>query len=153
MIELGTITYPNVKLVNGTLTIIKAPLTAFVADYEREQGQPNPDFEVIYSGFRNGDDASVLKEAPVATTTATAESLPGIYDIIVSGGEAENYFFNYAGGKLTVTVIDAVASLKVSDTPVDIYTVTGRLVRSQATTLKGLPRGLYIVNGRKVVIR
>ena len=93
VIEKGTITYPNLKLVNGTLTITPAMLTTSVGNYSREQGEPNPDFEILYEGFRNGDDASVLIAAPVATTTATVDSEPGIYDIVLSGGEAEKYLF------------------------------------------------------------
>jgi len=39
------------------------------------------------------------------------------------------------------------------DQPFDIYTVGGLLVKRGATTLKGLPAGIYVVNGRKVVVR
>ena len=35
--------------------------------------------------------------------------------------------------------------------PVDVYDLRGRKVRSQATSLSGLPKGVYIVNGRKLV--
>lgn len=35
----------------------------------------------------------------------------------------------------------------------DVYTVDGKLVRRGATTLRGLAPGLYIVNGKKVVVR
>ena len=153
VISAGTINYPNLLLVNGTLTITKAPLTASVGDYEREQGQPNPTFGIIYEGFRNGDDASVLTVLPVATTTANEDSAPGIYDIVLSGGEAANYDFTYVNGKLTVQVPAAISSVTVFNAPVDVYSLTGRLVRSQITSLKGLPRGIYLVNGRKVVVR
>ncbi len=152
VVQAGTISYPNLKLVNGTLTITKAPLKASVADYSREQGQENPVFEVLYEGFRNGDDASVLIAAPVATTSATAASPAGVYDITVSGGEAQNYAFTYVGGKLTVTVPSGIASLVLS-APADVYSLTGRKLRSQATSLQGLPRGVYVVNGRKVVVK
>ncbi len=37
--------------------------------------------------------------------------------------------------------------------PADIYQLDGRLVRSQATTLSGLSKGVYIVNGKKVIIK
>ena len=39
------------------------------------------------------------------------------------------------------------------DKPFDVYTLDGILLRSKATTLKGLPAGVYIVNGRQVVIK
>lgn len=35
----------------------------------------------------------------------------------------------------------------------DVYTLTGSKVRRQATSLNGLPKGVYVVKGRKVVVR
>ena len=37
--------------------------------------------------------------------------------------------------------------------PTDVYTVSGQLVRKNANGLGGLPRGMYIVGGHKVVVR
>ena len=39
------------------------------------------------------------------------------------------------------------------DGPMDVYTLAGVKVASGVTTLQGLPAGLYIVQGRKVVVR
>ena len=33
----------------------------------------------------------------------------------------------------------------------DVYSIDGRLVRSKALNLNGLPKGVYIVNGKKYV--
>ena len=35
----------------------------------------------------------------------------------------------------------------------DVWTLSGQLVRRQATSLSGLPAGIYIVNGQKVAVR
>ena len=35
--------------------------------------------------------------------------------------------------------------------PADVYTVDGRIVRKNATSLAQLPKGIYVVNGKKVV--
>ena len=35
--------------------------------------------------------------------------------------------------------------------PFDVYDLNGRKVLSQVTSLDGLPRGIYIVNGKKVM--
>ena len=45
-----------------------------------------------------------------------------------------------------------IAEISVSH-PVDVYTLQGNKVRTQATTLKSLPTGIYIVNGRKVRVK
>lgn len=50
----------------------------------------------------------------------------------------------------TTTGIDAVIS-NADSTPHDVFTVDGKLVKRQATSMKNLPSGLYIINGRKAV--
>lgn len=154
VIAKGSVNYPNLKLVDGTLTITKAPLSASVGNYKRQQGEPNPDFVITYNGFRNNDDASVFITVPTATCEATAESAPGTYDIIVSGGDAQNYEFSYVNGILEVVETQGIAAVCVSfPQPVDIFAADGRCVRRAATSMAGLPRGLYIVEGRKVIVR
>jgi hypothetical protein len=77
----------------------------------------------------------------------------GEYVITVSGGEAENYEFSYVNGILTVEVGTTILPTTMSlPHPVDIYTLTGRMVRSSATTLEGLPKGIYIIEGKRVAI-
>ncbi len=150
----GTLSaYPNLQFVSGTLTIGKAPLTVSVADAEMTQGDPLPDFVLLYDGFRNGDDESVLLSKPVATTSASSESPAGKYAVEVSGGEAANYVFSYVGGTLTIEVRSSnISTAMVLDKPIDVYTITGRKVLSQTTTLRSLRKGVYIVDGRKVVV-
>ena len=52
----------------------------------------------------------------------------------------------------TFTPSTGVKTAVGSGRPFDVYTVTGRKVRSQVTSLKGLKKGVYIVEGRKVVV-
>ena len=137
----------------GTLTITKAQLTVTAQDSTREQGEENPEFALIYSGWKNGEDESVLLKKPVATTTATKESEPGDYPITVSGGEAQNYELEYIGGVLTVTVPAGIDDVLASGKPFDVYTVNGVMVRRHATSLHGLPKGLYMVGSRKVIVK
>ena len=35
----------------------------------------------------------------------------------------------------------------------DIFSLTGQLVRKNAQSLKGLPAGIYVIGGKKVVVR
>ena len=144
--------YPNLKLVDGTLTIGKAPLTVSVGNYERFQGEENPVFNLTYEGWRNDDTEDVLTVKPTVSCEATTDSPVGSYAITVSGGEAKNYSFTYQNGTLTVNEGQGIATLVLSR-PADVYTTTGRKVRSQVTTLQGLPAGVYIVNGRKMIVK
>ncbi|HIT38534.1 MAG TPA: hypothetical protein IAD06_00630, partial [Candidatus Caccoplasma intestinavium] len=75
------------------LTIEKAPLRVNVKDTVRIEGENNPVFSLTYSGFINGDDASVIDLEPTATCTADISSPGGYYDISVSGGEDDCYEF------------------------------------------------------------
>ena len=102
-IEQGSVTNSNVKYVDGTLTITKAPLTITGKSYTREEGKPNPTFEVTYRGFKNDETSYVLTKKPTCSTTATTSSPPGSYPITVSGAEAQNYSISYVNGTLTVT--------------------------------------------------
>ena len=151
----GTVNYPNLVFDDGLLTIDKALLTVSVGDYEREEGTANPVFELTYEGFRNGDDESVLIQKPVAATDADEESPVGEYPIVVEGGEAQNYDFSYVNGLLKVVGrSDGIASVTmVLRSPADVYTLSGRKVLTKTLTLEGLPKGIYVVNGHKVIVR
>lgn len=49
-------------------------------------------------------------------------------------------------------VIDEVKPV-VAPEVADIYGMDGRLVRKNAASLEGLPKGLYIMNGKKMVVK
>lgn len=51
-----------------------------------------------------------------------------------------------------VTFIDGV-SVKPATSVKNVYTVGGQLVRKNTTSTDGLPKGLYIVNGKKVIVK
>ena len=152
VISKGSVTNYNDTYVNGSLTITKAPLNVKAENVVREQYQENPEFVITYTGWKVGDDESVLISKPIATTSATKDSPAGEYDIIVSGGEAENYNLMYQNGTLTVITSTAITDIMVT-CPVDIYTLQGYKVRNNTTTLEGLPKGVYVVNGHKVVVK
>ena len=108
VIRKGSVTNYNDTYVNGTLTITKAPLTVSIGNYTKKQGEDNPEFVITYEGFKNNETSDVLSKKPSVATTATVSSAPGDYDIVVSGGEANNYDITYKNGKLTITNADPV---------------------------------------------
>jgi len=153
VITKGSVKNYNDQYVGGTLTITPATLTVSVGNYSREEGQENPTFTLLYEGWKNGENETVLLAEPVATTAATKDSPAGEYAITVSGGEAQNYTFNYINGVLAVTEQSGIDDLLISEQPFDVYSVTGKMIRHQTTTLKGLPRGVYVICGQKVIVR
>lgn len=152
IIRKGSIQNYNDTYTNGVLTVTKAPLTVTVEYVERQEAEENPPFVLVYSGWKNGEDESVLEEVPVATTTATVASPIGEYPVTISGGKAKNYDFLYVDGILVVTESDAISIINGNGEAFDVYAADGKKVRRQTKTLKGLPKGIYIVNGKKISI-
>ena len=151
VISKGSVTNYNDEYVNGTLTITKAPLTVTAMDASREQFEDNPEFAIVYSGWKNGEDENVLIQKAIAVTDATKDSEVGQYVISVSGGEAQNYELHYVNGVLTVTESTGMAGIVANGEPFDVYNLQGRKLARGITTLRGLPKGVYIIKGRKVV--
>jgi hypothetical protein len=149
----GSVSNGFTTLADGVLTITPAELTVTVADAVRDEGEENPPFVLTYEGFKNGDTESVLKVKPTATTTATKDSPAGEYDITVSGGFADNYQFDYVGGKLTVNIVSGLNVVKAAGGTIAVYDVFGKRVLSDASSIGLLRKGVYIVNGRKVVVK
>jgi hypothetical protein len=56
-------------------------------------------------------------------------------------------------GVLTVIESTGIANFAVDGNSFDIYNLRGQKVRQDATSLNGLPKGIYIVDGRKVLIK
>ena len=91
----------------------------------------------------------MLQVKPLASTKATILSSVGEYPIKVVGGCAKNYEIIPIDGTLTIVPQVGIDDVTTANRPYDVYTITGRKVRHQVTTLKGLPSGVYIVNGMK----
>lgn len=146
----GTIKNEDVLFENGSLTITKAPLTISVGNYTKKQGDAMPTFKASYTGFKNGEDESVLIKQPVFETTATAESAPGEYPITVYGVEADNYEVkSYIAGTLTVEEgVTDISHIEQLCDKAAWYTLQGVKLSDKPS----MP-GVYIHQGRKVIVR
>ena len=133
-----------------TFSISPKELLAKVGNYEMTEGEDVPTFVITYEGFVSGEDESVLEELPTASTTATSLSPAGEYAIIVSGGSAKNYTFTYQDGILTINKATGIGIIRF-ESEVDVFDLRGNKVASKVKSLKGLPKGVYIVNGKKVI--
>lgn len=66
----------------------------------------------------------------------------------------DNFRLYYYGAMAEDLVNDIEeVMLPVTDMPMDVYSITGVRVRTAASTLEGLPAGIYIVGGRKVLVK
>ena len=134
----GSIKNYNVHFENGSLAITKAPLTISAGNYTKKQGDAMPEFKANYTGFKNGEDESVLTKRPTFETTATVESAPGEYPITVSGVDADNYEVkSYITGTLTVLKRELKKQTITWDQ--EIKAKVGSTIEMNATASSGLP--------------
>ena len=66
-----------------------------------------------------------------------------------SGLYGETYSYEFE----VVEDWDAITPVCNKNKPFDVYTLDGKIIRHQVTELKGLQKGIYIVNGRKEVVK
>ena len=137
-INKGTIKNYLVTFVPGTLTVTKAPLVVTAENYTITQGDKLPEFTANYSGFKNGEDESVLTKQPVFSCDANEASAPGEYPINVYGVEADNYnAISYVAGTLTVLKRELKKQTITWDQ--EIKAKVGSTIEMNATASSGLP--------------
>ena len=69
-----------------------------------------------------------------------------------ANGDGTNALKIY-GIEITRTGPSSIGEISADGGPQDVYSLSGQKVRSQAKDLKGLPAGVYIVGGKKVVVK
>ena len=137
-INKGTIKNYLVTFVPGTLTVTKAPLVVTAENYTITQGDKLPEFTANYSGFKNGEDESVLTKQPVFSCEANEASAPGEYPITVYDVEADNYEVkSYIAGTLTVLKRELKKQTITWDQ--EIKAKVGSTIAMNATASSGLP--------------
>ena len=137
-INKGTIKNYLVSFVPGTLTVTKASLVVTADNYTITQGDKLPEFTASYSGFKNGEDVSVLTKQPVFSCDANEASAPGEYPITVYGVEADNYEVkSYIAGTLTVLKRELKKQTITWDQ--EIKAKVGSTIEMNATASSGLP--------------
>ncbi|MGA2351413.1 MAG: MBG domain-containing protein, partial [Terracidiphilus sp.] len=143
--QAGNGSYGPATQVTQSVVVNKATLTV-TANASRAYGAANPTFTPSYSGFVNGDTASVLTGTPSLTTTATVSSAVGSYAITVAAGTlaATNYSFSFVNGTLTVgkavlTVTANASRAYGAANPTFTPSYSGFLNGDTSTVLTGTP--------------
>ncbi|MBQ7742469.1 MAG: leucine-rich repeat protein [Bacteroidaceae bacterium] len=115
----------------GTLTIIKAPLSAKVVDTTKVYGSRNPSFTIDYIGLKNDETVPSWISAPSFQTEATERSGVGQYAIKAVNGTPVNYDLEIEDGTLSITPAPLTITAKnaerlyYSDEPNFSYTCNG----------------------------
>lgn len=88
---------------------------------------------------------------------AADDAVAGTYDVVlrnvVLSIDGVGYEYSERTSKLTILSTTGIDSLLTNGQPFDIYDLNGRKLYQQQTTLPHLQRGVYIINGRKVVVK
>jgi hypothetical protein len=91
----------------------KAVLTVIADNKSKMCGQANPPLTASYSGFVNGESATMLTSQAVLATPASGNCDPGTYPINVNGAAAANYTINYVDGQLNVASVPQVSASRL----------------------------------------
>lgn len=93
--------------------------------------------------------------------TSSDEAIATVADGVVTGVAAGEVTITAQAGEftatctITVTEADGINGIYVDGwaAPANIYDVNGRMIKQGATSLEGLQKGLYIINGKKVLVK
>ena len=102
------------------LQVAKANLIVSVADVTVKQGDALPTFNIAYNGFKLNDNESSLTSQVVATSAASTDKA-GTFDIVLSGGQSDNYNFEYQNGKLTITATEDTTAIVETEVAFNVY--------------------------------
>ncbi|HZY81985.1 MAG TPA: MBG domain-containing protein [Cyclobacteriaceae bacterium] len=106
----------TITLEPGIVSVKPTLLTITAVNQTRKYGEVNPELELTYHGFVNGQTIDDIETLPTATTTANVLTNVGTYDINVGGGSDPNYTLAYVKGSLKITpaVVTATADPKTT---------------------------------------
>ena len=100
--------------------------------------------------YYNGEKIATVEGDKTTYTVAREKVEVGTQTFGVSA-----VYANGAESRVTVATIEIVTGIQqiaADGKAVDVYSLDGKLIRSQATSLDGL-KGFYIVNGKKVMVK
>lgn len=135
----------------GSRTILEYTGTPTVTadDQERQQGRANRKFTFVVTG-------APINGTPVLTCEATNTSPAGTYPINVLPGTITSEGLVCVAGTLTVLVPDAIHDIQTANSQSPngkLFDLSGRQLPAPAGSAASsvLPKGVYILNGKKVV--
>ena len=149
------------------ITVEKAQLKVKAVDQVINLSEDIPQLSMVYEGFVNGDSEEDIVPPSISTDVENSNE-EGEFDIILSGGEADNYEMSLENGTLTIKFVlssstqsvhqpvlypnPANESFSISGIPnikmVSVFNHMGQLVKQISETkvqMEDLEKGLYHV--------
>ena len=146
---------------NSDITTTEAPVVPTEADFaevlKAENNYRLYEFKGITVNKNKDDQFQLVKgdaKAEIADGTrsleesmmATVESVVGYFR--VKGDEAEFTLISYK-----TTTPDGISSISVAAKNAAVYNLNGAKVRNIGESVKGLAKGIYVVGGKKIVVK
>ena len=100
-----------------SIVVAKKALTVTTVNASKVYGQALPAFMISGSGFVNGDTVASLSGTPSFSTSATATSAPGNYNVTPSAVTSPNYTISFTAGTLTVSKANTTLTLTANPSP------------------------------------
>lgn len=150
----GTVNPEGVDLEDGYLIVKKVPLDVRLDNdtVTITAGDTLSELHFVYSGFVLDDSVACIDTLATALADSAMLATPGIYTLEIGGAADDCYSFRYTPAVLKVEeapVVDAISTIPTADRRHAIHDLQGR--RMRATSTGELPKGIYIIDGRKVV--
>jgi len=127
-------------------------LTVTAKSFSRSFGVSSPTFGYTVTGYVNGDTGAILSGQPAISTTATPNSLAGVYPIAISVGTLTapaRYALNFLPGTLAVNN-DAPQTITFAPIP-SIPRVVVQQLTLTAHSSSGLPITYTVTSGSAAV--
>jgi len=105
--------------------INKKNLNIKAENKSKSYGETNPELTLLFDGFVNNEDKSVIDNLPTISCSATQNSISGTYSIELAGGADNNYNLALENGTLQVnTILGNVSTSSIqniTNSAVDVY--------------------------------
>jgi uncharacterized protein (TIGR02145 family) len=136
-----------------TLTINPASLTIKANNATKYCGQKNPVFSVLFFGFVNGENESLLSGTLSFNSTANEDSGVGTYSITPSGLTSGNYDITFMPGIIMINEVSIDASASSKPVPVgsSSITLTSKVLNASSNPVPDVKVWFSIENGNNQI--
>lgn len=148
-------TYAKVEVGEGTATLNGYVMTGTDAITEQgfEYWISESNSSPRHHASQNIQTITATGQRMTATLTGLQDGITYCYRAYVKTANSKIYGEERSFKTPATTSIDQVLIPNYQLKTFNVYTLSGSIVRHQATSLEGLPRGIYIVNRKKVVVK
>lgn len=126
----------------------------FVGTYVKEVNQIPVNSYMLYAGSE--DTEGSLGYWVYRTNKSSSRAFRGwLQPVTTTAAKPVTFYINgiEAGGSETTAIEDALINTDSYSVSGNIYNLNGQMLRQNATSTEGLAKGVYIVGGKKVVVR